>query len=164
MRKFFEICPRRAPRPPVPPGPGLDGRALQRRAQAVTAPECSSLPRPGCHRWLHPTPVLRWALSGTRLPIRERPHCVASATRVPPSSPFAKARADLRSGADGASPTRLPAHLKEGGGDEGGKPLGDPERTAGRSAAPQRWEKLGRVDRTQRLTLQSKGGLGKTWA
>lgn len=102
----------------------LDGQALQRRAQAVTAPERSSLPRPGCHRWLHPTLALLWALSGTRLPIRERPHCVASATRIPLSGPFAKAHTDLRSGADGASPTRFPAHLEEGGRDERGSPWG----------------------------------------
>ena len=49
-------------------------------------------------------------------------------------------------------------------GTKGGSPLGTQSGPWGRSAASQRWEKLGWVDRTQKLTLQGKGGLGKTWA
>ena len=129
-------------------------------AQAVTALKRSSLPWPGCHRWLGPAQAVHRVLLDTRLPIREKSHCVASPASAALSGPFAKARADLHSVTDGPAPRSFVRIWRRGAGTSR-EAHGDSEWTAGRSAAPQSWEKLGRVDRTQTLTLQSKRGLGE---
>lgn len=76
-------------------GPGVGWPDAAAMAQAVTAPECSSLPWPGCHCWLCPTQAVHWVLLGSRLPIREKSHCVASPASATLRGPFAKARTDL---------------------------------------------------------------------
>lgn len=148
--------------PPVPPGLGVGWPELcSDSAQAVTAPGSSA---PAWLSSLAPsTLALLWALYGAPgFQLRET-HCVASATRIPLSGLCQGPHPASRSaGADGSQPHSLSSHLEEGGRDEQGKPLGTQEADCGLSAAPQCRRSWAGLTGAQRLTLQSKGGLGKT--
>lgn len=123
MRKFFEICPRPAPRPPVPPGLGSWMARLCSGRQAVTAPERSSLPRPGCHRWLHPTLALSGLCRAPGFQLERDPIVWPAPPASLWSGPLPRPTLSLRWRRWG-QPHSLPAHLEEGGRDERGSPWG----------------------------------------